>query len=253
MARKAEVEHLRSADRQHYAGSRKLGDQPDTAHTRAATITTDQISEAFAEFEQATGTYNTMSGSDVARTGPAHPNWSTFEPKLTGAYIRGVDAANRWLDLAHPTFDEDAGEVAYTELVNQLADIDTDNTHTADAIAEARKLPASDAIEHLRLHIQMHAWRSTTKAEMIAAAEKQISQRDSRTSRRRTRTLTGPPWPANQKSNTSDQLTGSTTPDHANSATTNTPQPNASRRSTRHPPPHRPGSPRSGRPSPTTT
>jgi hypothetical protein len=179
MARKAEVEHLRSADRQHYAGSRKLGDQPDTAHTRAATITTDQISEAFAEFEQATGTYNTMSGSDVARTGPAHPNWSTFEPKLTGAYIRGVDAANRWLDLAHPTFDEDAGEVAYTELVNQLADIDTDNTHTADAIAEARKLPASDAIEHLRLHIQMHAWRSTTKAEMIAAAEKQISQRDS--------------------------------------------------------------------------
>ena len=179
MARKAAVEHLRSTDNQHYAGSRKLGDQPDTARDRAVTVATDPAVEAFAEFEQATISYNQLSGSDIARMGPAHPNWSTFEPKLTDAYIRGVAAANQWLDTAHPTFDEDAGTVAYTELVGQLTDIATDNTHTADAIADARKMSAPDAVEHLRLHIQMNSWRSTTKTEMIAAAEKLISQRNS--------------------------------------------------------------------------
>ena len=41
MARKAAVEHLRSADNQHYAGSRKLGDQPDTAEHRIAALDDD--------------------------------------------------------------------------------------------------------------------------------------------------------------------------------------------------------------------
>jgi hypothetical protein len=40
MARKPEVEHLRSADRQHYAGSRKLGDHQHTAAERVATLDT---------------------------------------------------------------------------------------------------------------------------------------------------------------------------------------------------------------------
>ena len=93
MARKAAVEHLRSADNQHYAGSRKLGDQPDTAEHRVAALDDTPASDGVSTVGQ-TITVDDQGRSNGGLTfddNPADPATSAAEHAgRIGAHARWV-------------------------------------------------------------------------------------------------------------------------------------------------------------------